>query len=141
MINKKTACLATGLLTWVSGRLQLRPASSMVYGHFIFGLKNNLYISSRIMPRKCWIVRGPSGLNSHIRRGRHLQGGTRQTSMTCITMTGLTSLSRRSRMRLCNIGTSFAGPQFSPLLIHDVSCGGGPEQKAGRLPTWHFREL
>ena len=34
-------------------------------------------------------------------------------------------------MRLYNIGTSFTGPQFSPLLIHDVSCGGGAERKAG----------
>ena len=34
-------------------------------------------------------------------------------------------------MRLCNVSTSFTGPQSSPLLIHDVSCGGGAERKAG----------
>ena len=131
MTNIITACSVAELLTWVSGWLQLRPASSMVSGHFIRGPKNNLYIPSSVMPRKCWIVRGPSGLNSHIRRGRRLQGWTQRTSITCITITRLKSLSKRSRMRLCNISTSFAGPQISPLLIHDISCGGGPERKAG----------
>ena len=34
-------------------------------------------------------------------------------------------------MRLRNVGTSLTGPQSSPLLTHDASCGGGPERKAG----------
>ena len=75
------------------------------------------------------------------RRGLRLQGGTWRTSMTCITVTRLMSLSMRSWMRLCNIGTSFTGPQFSPLLIHDVSCGGGLSERQGRLPTWYSGEL
>ena len=34
-------------------------------------------------------------------------------------------------MRPCNKGTSLDGPQLSPLLTYDASCGGGPERKAG----------
>ena len=99
--------------------------------HIICGPKNNLYISSGIMLRKCWIARRPSGLNSHMWRGRCLQGWTRRNSITCITITRLKSLSKRSWIWLCSIGTSLAGPQLSPLLIHDISCGGGPGQKVG----------
>ena len=30
--------------------------------------------------------------------------------------------------------------QLRPLLIHDISCGGGPGGKRGQPPTWHFWE-
>ena len=53
MINKRTVCSAMGLLTWAAGRLQLRPTSSVVSGHSICGPKNDLYISSCVMPSKC----------------------------------------------------------------------------------------
>ena len=131
MTNKETACSAAEILTLVSRRLQFRPASSVVSGHFIRDSKNNRYIPSGVMSKKFGIVHGPSGLNSHIRRGRHLQGRARRTSMTCITLTRLTSLLRRSQMRLCNVGTSLAGPQSSPLLTHDDNRCGGPEWKMG----------
>ena len=53
MINKRTVCSAMGLLTWAAGRLQLRPTSSVVSGHSIWGPKNDLYISLCVMLRKC----------------------------------------------------------------------------------------
>ena len=80
--NKKTACSAAELLTWVSRRLQLRPTSSMVSGHFIRDPKNNRYIPLSITPKKCRMVRGPSGLNSHIQRDRCWHGRTRRSSIT-----------------------------------------------------------
>ena len=52
MINKRTVCSAMGSLIWAAGRLQLRPTSSVVSGHSIWGPKNDLYISSCVMPRK-----------------------------------------------------------------------------------------
>ena len=116
-----------GLLTSASGRLQLRPASLDKSGHLACDPKNNLYISTGVAPIKCWRTRGPSGLNSHRRRGRRLQGSMRRISITCATTVKLISLSRRSRMRPCSKGTSLDGPQISPSLTHDASRGGGPE--------------
>ena len=78
----KTRYPVSRLLTWVSGRLQLRPASSVVSGHSTFGPKNNLHIPSSFKPKKCLTVHGPSGLNSHIRRGRRLHGNIRRISIT-----------------------------------------------------------
>ena len=46
--NIITVCSVAELLTWVSGRLQFRPASSVVSGHFIRDPKNNPYISSSV---------------------------------------------------------------------------------------------
>ena len=100
----------------MSGRLQLRPAFSDRSGHVACDPKNNLYISTGVVPIKCWRTRGPSGLNSHRRRGQRLQGSMRQISITCATTVKLISLSRRSRMRSCSKGTSLGGPQISPSL-------------------------
>ena len=124
-------CANTGLLTLASGRLQLRPASSDKSGHLACDPKNNLYISMGVIPMKCCRTRGPSGSNSHRRRGRRLQGSVRRITMTCATTVRLISLSRRSQIRLCSKGTSFGGPQISPSLTHDASRGGGPERKVG----------
>ena len=132
-------CPALRLLTWASRRLQLRPASSVVSGHFTCGPKNNLHIPSSFRPKKCLIVRGPSGLNSHIRRGRHLHGNIRRTNITCIMLTRFMSLSRSSRIRLCSTGTSPAGPQFRPTSVQDASCDGGPERNSGAAT--HFVPL
>ena len=92
----KTGCPVSRLLTWVSRRLQLRPASSAVSGHSTFCPKNNLHISSSFNPKKCLTVRGPSGLNSHIRRGRRWHDNIHQINITCIMLTRLISLSRSS---------------------------------------------
>ena len=121
----------TRLLTSVSGRLQLRPASSVKSGHIICDPKNSLYISTGVAPMKFWRTHGPSGLNSHRRRERRLPGSVRRISMTCVTLTRLRSLSKRSLMRPCNKGTSLDNPQSNPLLTHDASRDGGPERKAG----------
>ena len=119
------------VLTGVSGRLQLRPASSAVSGQCFCFPKNNFHIPSCVAPKKCWRVCGPSGLNSHMRRDLRWHGRIRQTNITWITLTRSMSLSRRVRMQLCKVCTSSTDPQSSPLLIHDASCGGGPEQNAG----------
>ena len=131
MIKIWMVCPNTGLLTLASGRLQLRPASSDKSGHIACDPKNNLYISTGVIPMKCCRTHGPSGLNSHRRRGRRLQGSVWRISMACATTVKLISLSRRSRMRSCSKGTSLGGPQISPSLTHDASRGGGPERKVG----------
>ena len=132
-------CPTLRLLTWASRRLQLRPASSVVSGHVIFRPKNNLHISLSFKLKKCFTVRGPSGLNSHIRRGRHWHGNIRRINITCIMLTRLMSLSRSSRMRFCSTGTSPAGPQFRPTSVQDASCDGGPERNSGAAT--HFVAL
>ena len=106
----KTRCPVSRLLTWVSRRLQLRPASSVVSGHFTCGPKNNLHIPSSFRPKKCLIVRGPSGLNSHIQRGRRLHGSVRRISITCIMLTRFMSLSISSQIQFYSSGTSPSGP-------------------------------
>ena len=121
----------TGLLTLASGRLQLRPASSDKSGHLVCDPKNNLYISMGVIPMKCCRTRGPSGLNSHRRRGRRLQGSVRRITMTCATTVKLISLSIRSRIWPCSKGTSLGGPQVSLSLTHDARRDGGPERKVG----------
>ena len=126
----KTKCLVSRLLTWVSRRLQLMPASSVVSGHSTCGPKNNLHIPSSFRPKKCLTVRGPSGLNSHIRRGRRWHGNIRRINITCIMLTRFMSLSRSSRIRLYSTGTSPAGPQFRPMSVQVASCDGGPERNS-----------
>ena len=132
-------CSVSGLLTWVSGRLQLRPASSVVSGHFTCGPKNNLHIPSSFRTKKFLIVRGPSGLNSHIRRGRHLHSTIHRTSITCIMLTRFMSLSINSRIQCCSSGTSPAGPQFRPTSVQDTNYDGGPERNSGAAT--HFVPL
>ena len=132
-------CPALRLLTWASRRLQLRPASSVVSRHSTSYPKNNLHIPSSFKPKKCLIVRGPSGLNSHIRRGRRWHGNIRWINITCITLTRLISLSRSSRMRFCSIGTSPAGPQLHPTSVQDANYDGGPERNSGAAT--HFVPL
>ena len=132
-------CPALRLLTWASRRLQLRPASSVVSGYFTCGPKNNLHIPSSFKPKKCLTVCGPSGLNSHIRRGRHWHGNIRRINITCIMLTRLISLSKSSRIWFCSTGTSPAGPQFRPTSVHDANCDGGPERNS-RAAT-HFMPL
>ena len=132
-------CPALRLLTWASRRLQLRPASSVVSGHFTCGLRNNLHIPSSFRPKKCLIVRGPSRLNSHIRRGRRLHGNIRWISITCIMLIRFMSLSISSRTRFCSSGTSPAGPQFRPTSVQDANCDGGPERNSGEAT--HFVPL
>ena len=132
-------CPALRLLTLASRRLQLRPASSMMSGHFTCGPKNNLHSPSSFRPKKCLIVRGPYGLNSHIRRGRRLHGNIRQINITCIMLTRLTSLARSSQKRFCSTGTSAAGPQFRPASVQDTNYDGGPKRNSGAAT--HFVPL
>ena len=70
------------VLTEVSGWLQSRPMSSVVSGHCFRVPKNNFHIPLCVVPKKCWRVCGPSGLNSHMRRSRRWHGKTRRTSIT-----------------------------------------------------------
>ena len=137
--NIMTTSSVAELLTWVSRRLQLRPASSVLAGHITFRPKNNLHISSSFKPKKCLTVHGPSGLNSHIRRGRRWHDNVRRINITCIMLTRLIFLSRSSRMRFCSIGTSPAGPQLHPTSVQDANCNGGPEQNSGAAT--HFVPL
>ena len=70
------------VLTGVSGRWQSRPASSVVSGQCFRFPKNNFHIPLCIMLKKCWRVRGPSGLNSHMRRGLRWHGRIRRIIIT-----------------------------------------------------------
>ena len=88
------------VFTGVSGRLQLRPASSVMSGQCFRFPKNKFHITSCVVSKKCWRVCGPSGLSSHMRRDLRWHGKIRQTNITWITLTRSMSLSRRIRMRL-----------------------------------------
>ena len=105
--------------------------SSVVSGHYFRASENNFHISLNIMPEKCGRVRGPSGLNSHIRRGSRWHERIRQISITWITLVRPMYFLMRLRMRLCSIFTSSTDPHSSPLSIHDASCNGGPNQNVG----------
>src|SRR3954468_1771409 len=75
--------------TLVSGRLRLKPASSVKSGLTSGDPKNNLYISIGVAPIKFWRIRGPSWLNSHKRKGRRWPGKVWRISITCVTLTRL----------------------------------------------------
>ena len=84
-----------------------------------------------LVPKNRCRVCGPSGLNSHILRGRRLQGRARRISTTWITSARVMSFAIMLLMCFCSVDTSSGDPQSRPLLVQDASHSGGLDLKAG----------
>ena len=119
------------MLTAEAGFSLLSPMSSVFIGQLFWALKSCFHISSCVVPKKRFKVRGSSALNSHIGEARSWQGRTRQKSITWIMFVRPVFLPNTFEMHLCSIITFGWDPQSRPLAVHEVSLVGGLDLKSG----------
>ena len=70
------------MLTAKAGFLKSSPTSSVFFGQFFWALNSCFHISSCVVPKKHFRVRGSYGLNSHMGEVQSWQGRMRQKSTT-----------------------------------------------------------